>query len=204
MYIPRHWHWIAPFGAVLATFGINQQVFGGGFHWDFFLTVQLPVAMIAREYGYFLSKAGVAYQNYITNASDPNPAPERKGQILDWNTGKPIDDSPSVVPFNNNGRRGVIALAQTVVAPRINAERKFARTLIDMRNGNLKVVLTEAYWIEDGNRYGEEREKFVAMRERWRKNGVIEKAGQGKTSPYQVIDWRKVRMVAEGHPLPLQ
>jgi hypothetical protein len=200
VYIPRHWHWLGPVATVLGGFLIRTQY---GAHWDVFAFVQLPLAVIAGEWGAYIWQAGSAYQNYITNASDPNPSPVRTGQILDWNTGKPVDP-PSVVPFNDNGRKSVIALNQTVTMPKLDPERRFARTLIDMRNGNLKVDLTEAFWIENGNRYGAEREAFVSMRDRWRKNAVIEKVGQGRTSPYQVIDWRKVRMVAGGTPLPLQ
>jgi hypothetical protein len=194
MYIPRHWHFAIPFGAIMATFGINQQILGGGFHWDYFVTVQLPVAMSAYQYAYFLSKAGVAYQNYQTGA----PKVEQPQEILDWNTGR-------VVAIKTGGVQvGAISLNQTTVMPRLNAERKFAKTLIDMRNGNLEVKLTESHWISPVNRYGEERDKFVEMKERWVRNGVLGRAGVGKTAPYIVADWRQVRLVAQGEPLPRQ
>jgi hypothetical protein len=129
----------------------------------------------------------ILWQGYMTSPDDLSPQDKspRKEQAY--------RNEPRPIP-NLNGYN------QTTLRLKINAEQKFAKSLIDMRNGNLKIDLTEAYWIEgiNGNRYGEERDKFADMKKRWAKWEIIERAGNG----YQVADWRKVRMVAQGHPPP--
>lgn len=187
MYVPKHYHWLAPFGAIITTFGINQQVLGGGFHWDYALLVQLPISILACSYGIYLEKAGVAYQNYVTGAPLPNA--------------KPIEAQRTTVPLYVEGQPRTMIYNQVTAKPVMDAERNVAKTLIDQRNHNLEINLKEEYWIK-GGRFGESREAFANMREKWMYHKIIERAGERKNAPFVVCDWRALRLVADGQKLP--
>jgi hypothetical protein len=195
MYIPKGFHWLGPVATVLTGFLIRQQIGGT---WDVSVFVQLPLVVIASEWGAYIWQAGVAWQNYQTSTHAPHP--HEAGVILDWNTGKPVD-VPRVVPLNNDGQMQTIALNQVVDMPKFDNERKVARTLIDQRNHNMDVDLTEAFWIKRGN-FGESRDKFVAMKDKWTRLGVIYKVGERKNAKHDVKDWRLVRLIAQGQKLP--
>ena len=92
---------------------------------------------------------------------------------------------------------------------KLDSIRLFNRTLINMRNGNLDVNMTEGYWIvekPDGeeNRWnkigGKGRVDFVDMLDRGIAFGAYRKVGgQGKRVP---ADWSKIRRLERGEPLP--
>ena len=103
------------------------------------------------------------------------------------------------------------ANAQTVQRVRVDSEMMLARTLIDMRKGNLPIRMTEKFWLVDKpdgkeNRWqkigGSGRNDFVEMLDdRWMPYGAIEKVGgQGKRV---VGDWRKLRNIEQGYKPPL-
>lgn len=186
MYVPRHWHWVLPVTLVLLGFYVRTHY---GAHWDVFVFVQLPLCAIAVEWGAYIWQAGVVWQKF--------------------SCGEPVVEKQKVaVPYNNNGSLTTVHLDQVTEAPKINNERKFYRTLIDMRNHNFDVILTESYWVEEkignSNRYGEPRDNFVNMKERGVKIGSLERAGQRKNAPHQVKDWRIVRLIADGTISPAE
>ena len=90
---------------------------------------------------------------------------------------------------------------------KVDSEMMTARALIDMRNGNLDVNMTEAFWlnkINGTNRWqklgGNGRKDFVDMLDRWESFGAIKReGGQGKRV---VGDWQKVRKIEQGHKPP--
>jgi hypothetical protein len=189
MYTPKGWHWIGPVGTVLTGFLINQQVLGGGFHWDYFVTVQLPLAAVASEWGAYIWQAGVVYQKFLTG--------------MDVKTDAPAVTATRVVPpiFVDGKEVSKVQEMQTTVdMPLLSSERTVAKTLITQRNSNLPVVLTETYWIK-GNHFPDGQLKFRAMLRKWQFNSAIAK-GISKTATYGVTDWRKIRLVSEGHALP--
>ncbi len=109
---------------------------------------------------------------------------------------KPL--KPAGVPVYADGKPlGMMEYKQITQAVAFDAERNFARSLIDMRNGNLEVVMTEAYWIK-GGKYGDSREAFVTMLDKWRYHKVAGRAGNRQNSTYEVRDWKQVRMIAGG------
>lgn len=203
MYVPKHWHFVMPVSAVLLTFGINQQVLGGGFHWDYALLVQVPIGAVAFHWGRFIDKAGVAYQYYVTGAPKPEPEPEKR-EILDWNTGKPVNDFPNLVPLNDNGRQGLIALNQVIDMPAFNAERNFAITTLRMYDfdpaGQKHVNLTEERWVAQKKQFSQK--PFANMKKKWEHFGLLKRETANKKSRFIVADRRKVALVASGNPLP--
>jgi hypothetical protein len=87
---------------------------------------------------------------------------------------------------------------QVVAAPKVDMERHVAIALLQMRDVGSKVDLTERKWVESKKfTY----DKFDALRESWKADGIIEK-GDKTNATYEVVDWQKVRMKAEGVPLP--
>jgi hypothetical protein len=124
------------------------------------------------------------------------------------------DDNPrqnepakKYLDMNKADERGNV-FAQSTGGIKIDNVRLFNKTLLDQRNGNLDVNMTEAFWIVekvgDENRWqkigGVGRSDFIDMLERGIKFGAYKKiGGQGKRVP---DDWRKIRQLEQGHPLP--
>lgn len=84
--------------------------------------------------------------------------------------------------------------------PKIANEKMVARTIIEQRNHNFEINLTEEYWVK-GGRFPESREKFAAMMRRWRYHGVIVKKSSARNSTFIVADWQKLRGIASGRTL---
>jgi len=193
LYIPRPWHQFMPFSIMLIGLYIGQKLKAT---YDVILTVaSMEIgALIAWT---FQAIAGLMYQAYLTGSGSgrkeaPAPKPEESDTLIDWNTGRVIKRvklEPTVIN------------AQVTAAPRFDAERMVARTLIDQRNHNLKVDLTESFWVKRGNFKGS-RDQFVEMKDKWIRHGIIYKTGDRKNAPSDVRDWRKVRLIADGNPLP--
>lgn len=198
MYVPKGFHWIGPTSLILGGFFIRTQY---GAHWDVFAFVQLPLAVVAAEWGAYLWKAGEAYQRYVTGT----PQPEQPVKAVDWNTGAEVEPLPvydnGLKPMIRVNGKPHVAYSQSVDLPKFDNERKVAKTLITQRNNNFSVDLTEEFWIKRGN-FGESRDRFVAMKDKWVRHGVIYKVGERKNAPHDVKDWRKVRLIADGNPLP--
>jgi hypothetical protein len=189
MYTPRGWHWLGPVSTVLTGFFINQQVLGGGFHWDYFVTVQLPLAAVASEWGAYIWQAGVIYQRFLAGMDVAPSAPA-------------VTATRVTPPIFVDGKEvsKVQELQNTVDMPLLSSERQVAHTLITQHGSGLTVDLTESYWIK-GNHFPDGQLKFRAMLTKWQFHSMIAK-GNYKTAPYSVVDWRKMRMVARGHALP--
>jgi hypothetical protein len=192
MFVPKKWHWVLPPSMILVGFYIRTQY---GAHWDVHLFVQVPLSVVAAELGAYLWQAGVAYQKYVTGGAQI--VEPKSPEIIDWNTGKPVD---GLEPINramiNTPAQVYNHTSQRVV---FDAERLFAKTLINMRNHNFKIRMDETYWIKE-KRYSESREAFVGMLEKWEYYGLSgREGGQNKRVPK---DWRKIRLVAQGEKLP--
>lgn len=91
---------------------------------------------------------------------------------------------------------------------KIDKIRLFNRALIDMRNSNFEVDMTEAFWVvekvADESRWnrigGLGRTDFVDVLERGILYGAYKKVGgQGKRVPN---DWKLIRALEQGLPLP--
>jgi hypothetical protein len=190
MYVYRHWHQALPYFIILSGLWVGQKFKPA--------TYDVIIAVFAIEAGglmlwFYLIVAGIMYQAYITGWG------ERKGKA-----GEAQEETrdPALTPDFIPTKRALMQThAQVVTAPKIDAEQKVARTLIDQRNHNMKVDLTETFWIKRGNFEGS-RDQFVAMKDKWIKHGVIYKTGDRKNAPHDVKDWRRVRLIAGGNPLP--
>ena len=141
------------------------------------------------------------YQGYVTQS---RPAVE---PLVNWHTGQVIEEVPirtEPKPKDDGFKPlirvdGKVAYAQVTAQPKFDAERIFAKTLIDMRNHNFEVKMTEAYWIKE-KRFSSSREEFVEMLDKWEHYGLSGRAGgQEKRVPK---DWRKIRLIAQGEKLP--
>lgn len=192
MYIPRHHDHIYPVITIMLGFFIRQQ-FGPSA--DVFFTAScLQIAGLMHSY--YIVRAGILYQGYVTNTPMP------KAPITNWHTREPVEDiaapvEPGFIPM---GRAGSVPILkqQVVTLPKFDKERNFAVTLLRMYEYDPKQVdLTEGRWVKPGKFI---RDEFVAMLDNWEGHGLSGR--KGKQRKRVVIDWRKVRLVANGNPLP--
>lgn len=198
MYVPKQYHYAFPTALVLAGFFIRTQY---GAHWDVFAFVQLPLAVIAGEWGAYIWQAGTAYQNYVTRGGvQPEPT---TGKIIDWNTGKPIDDQPAadgLKPLIRVDGKPHMAYSQVVSSPKMDKVRYVAFTLVRQKQNGFKVDLTEKRWVKN---WKFSREEFVNdVIDPWKKHGVIARAGDRKNAPYDVLRWDAVQLISQGEHLP--
>lgn len=177
-------------GFIFATFGNTYDLVSMFIIFQFFAVVAAP----------YLAIANLMYTAYLTQTN--TGAVEK---LTNWHTGKVVDATPekSDPGFMRLIRKPAptvpVMLNQVVSLPVYDYERNFARTLINMRNSNFEVDMTEKYWIK-GGRFGESRETFVAMLAKWEYHGLSGRTGrQNKRVP---LDWRKIRLVEQGNPLP--
>jgi hypothetical protein len=210
MYVPRGWHWVGPIATVLGGFVIRQHY---GAHWDVFALVQLPLTVIASEWGAYIWQAGVAYQNYITRSGSA-PVEQPTGQVIDWNTGKPVEAPDGLEPVN----RGMMTTpkqvyGQVVSLPRFDKVRHVAITLLRQKQQGFKVDLTEKKWVEKRGYIEKEkrvvnnwkfgREEFLReVIDPWKYHRVIDRAGDRKNAPYDVVNWQVIELYAQGEKLP--
>lgn len=181
MYIPRHWHWVAPVAVVLLGFYIGHN-FKYGF--DVFLT-QGSLVFIACSHALYILKAGVLYQAYLTQVD--TQAEARKAE----------PPKPRDIPNLNEAQTVYSQLAAGV---RFDLERNLAVMLCVMNDHQMKVDLTEKKWVKP-NKF-KTREHFLEVLDRWKRRGIIDRVADRKNSPYEVKDWQAVRLIADGNPLP--
>lgn len=180
MYIPRHWHWVFPVLIVLLGFYIGHNyVFG----FDVFIA-QSSLTFIACSHAYYIMRAGVMYQAYITRLDERADARKQ-------------EQPPREIPNLNE--------AQTVYGqdtPRVvfDKERQFAGALLAMRALEKEPDLREEFW-KRPNKFGS-RDAYIAVRDRWAERGILGRKDARKNSPYVVENWIAVELVANGNPLP--
>ena len=196
MYVPKGWHWLGPVATVLGGFFIRTQY---GAHWDVFAFVQFPLAVVASEWGAYIWQAGTAYQKYVTQSGSAPVEPPKN--ILDWNTGKPVNEAPGELkPLIRVDGKPHLAYSQTVASPKMDKVRYVAFTLIRQKQNGFKVDLTEKRWVKN---WKFSREEFVGdVIDPWKKHGVIARAGDRKNAPYDVLRWDAVQLVSQGEHLP--
>lgn len=132
-------------------------------------------------------------------------------------SGEPSDPAPQqTAPVKayldmNKADAGGNVYAQATGGLRIDCIKKFNQTLIDQRNSNLVVDLSEGFWIKkigdvEENRWtrigGQGPTEFRTMLKRGEKFGAYKQTnGQGKwiVNP---DGWKQVRRLANGEPLP--
>lgn len=166
----------------------------------------------------------VMYQAYVTRFEWPwsrrqkNIVPTTE-PIYDHNTGAIVGEMPikadsgqhsafstqplvSADGFMPLGRaNGKPVLRQVVDLPRFDKERNFAVTLLRMYDYDPEQVdLSEGKWVRNTKKFI--RAEFISMLENWKEHGIIERKSNKKNASYTVVDWRAVRVIAEGHPLP--
>jgi hypothetical protein len=195
MYIPKGFHWAGPVLTVLTGFAVREHY---GAHWDIFAFVQLPLAVIASEWGAYIWQAGTAYQNYLTR--NPKPAAE-PGPVLDWNTNKPVENvSDGMRPLIRVDGKPHIAYSQTVRSVKEDKVRYVAFTLIRQRDNGFPVDLTEKRWVKN---WKFSREEFLSdVIDPWKHHGAIARAGERRNAPYGVIRWDVIQLYAQGEKLP--
>lgn len=189
MYIPKQFHYLFPTSLVLTGFFIRDHY---GAHWDIFAFVQLPLAVIAGEWGAYLWQAGVAYQKYMTNDTSPStpvaakpaeePTPEGLRPIIH------VDGKPRM------------AYAQVVRSVKEDKVRYVAFTLLRQKQNGFKVDLTEKRWVKN---WKFSREEFISdVIDPWQRHGVIARAGERRNAPYDVLRWDAVQIISQGEHLP--
>jgi hypothetical protein len=207
MYIPHHWHFFISLGISLLGFYIKQKL---GNTYDVVI-VFLVIQYHAIMHTIYIVVAGNMYQAYVTQ-TNTRRAPETE-PLYDHNTGKIIGEVPVRNPvYNppaiaNDGWRPLKlkkveqpVYSQVATLPRFDKERNFAVTMIRMYDYDPEQVdMTEAKWVKPGKFV---RAEFVAMLENWEVHGVSGRANGKKNSKRVVKDWRKVRLIAQGNPLP--
>ena len=128
----------------------------------------------------------------------------------DWKRFEGIDEPQRTEPDPKKIPPVAVNGVYTSVTPGVKLDkvRLFNRALIDMRNSNLDVNMTETFWavekINDEIRWnrtgGAGRSDFVEVLERGISFGAYKKVGgQGKRVP---ADWRLIRKLEQGTPLP--
>lgn len=189
IYIPQGWHFTGPTAIILLGVAILKytwEKYGEPAAQIVLIFANAPFTAVAWYWSRYLYEAGVLHQKYVTRGAattTQQEEPEEKTELVFTPTLRAIPELK----------------AQTVAVVKIDAEQKFARTLIDQRNHNLEVNMTETYWIK-GKRFDGSRDEFVQMLERWEYHGLSERAGkQQKRVPK---DWRMIRLVAQGEKLP--
>jgi hypothetical protein len=206
MYVPKQWHYMFPTSLVLTGFFIRQHF---GAHWDVHFLVQLPLTVVAAEWGAYIWQAGVAYQKYVTGGAQI--VEPKSPEIIDWHSGKPVD---GLEPIN----RAMIntpaqVYNQVTPAPKFDKVRHVAITLIRQKQQGFKVDLTEKRWVEKRGYIEKEkrvvnnwkfgREEFLRdVIDPWKHHKAIERAGEWKSAPYDVTDWRVIELYAQGEKLP--
>lgn len=207
MYVPKPYHWVGPVLTVLGGFFIRTQY---GAHWDVFAFVQLPLAVIAGEWGAYIWQAGTAYQRYVTR-DGAQPVEPAEGKIINWHTGKPVD---GLEPLNREMMTTPVkAYSQVVPLPKFDKVRHVAITLLRQKQQGFKVDLTEKKWVEKRGYIEKEkrvvnnwkfgRDEFLReVIDPWKFHKAIERAGEWKTAPYDVTDWRVIELYAQGEKLP--
>lgn len=177
-----------PFGfgllayAIVRLFPSPEAVF-------FFAAVEINVAIIPAI---FLIRQFTDYEK-----GEREPAQE-------------VQPVKAYLDMNKADERGNV-YAQATGGIRIDCIKKFNQTLIDQRNGNLVVDLSEGFWIKkigdvEENRWtrigGQGPTEFRTMLKRGEKFGAYKQTnGQGKWIP-NPDGWNKIRRLANGEPLP--
>jgi len=193
VYIPRHWHYAISLFISLLGFYIKQR-FGNTYD---VVIVFLVLQYHAVIHSLYIFKAGVMYQAYVTKA-EPKAEP-----VYDHDTGAMVDETPiqSDPGFITLARKPVstvpVLLNQVVTLPRFDKERNFAITLWRQHDAGFPANLTESKWVKAGKFSHDE---FAAMMDNWEGYGVSGR--EGKKRKRVILDWRKVRLVAEGNSLP--
>jgi hypothetical protein len=94
---------------------------------------------------------------------------------------------------------GKVQYAHVVATPQLDKERYVAFTILRQKENNFPVDLTEDRWVKNWKFI---RREFVEMLDLWKQCGVIVRAGSRRNSPYVVRDWKTVKEIADGVPLP--
>lgn len=176
MYVPKNWHWFGPLLPVTANLYIMHNM---TVSYDVALFVLAPLAIASASMSVFIGKAGEIWQRYEAGETVPAPRIEERQRIkTNFNSGELVLEQVADLPVRTNGMN-------------------FCQTLIQQRNGNLEVNLTESYWIK-GKHWKGSRDTFVAYLSMLEKrNGIRRKSG-GQTSGYEPNDWRVIRLGAKG------
>lgn len=199
MYIPRQWHYLFPTSLVLGGFLIRTQY---GAHWDVFAFVQLPLAVVAAEWGAYLWKAGEAYQKYVTR--DGAAESITTGRVEDWNTGREVEPLPGysngLKPLIRVDGKPHVSYNQVTTSPKMDKVRFVAFTLIRQKQNGFRVDLTEKRWVKN---WKFSRDEFINdVIDPWQKHGVIGRAGERRNAPYDVLRWDALQLISQGEHLP--
>lgn len=109
---------------------------------------------------------------------------------------------PRIIPNMNE-------FNQVTMSVRIDHEREFCKTLIDMKRGGFDMNISESYWLKAGHWQAINSQltptDFKAMRLKFEYYNIFGKKGKASNSPYVVLNEQAVQMRAEGKiklPLP--
>ena len=199
LYVPKKWHWVFPPSLVLMGFYIRTQF---GAHWDVHALVQLPLVVIAAEWGAYIWQAGVAYQKYVTRDGEPLPEPVVKS--VNWHNGEEVEPLPVVTdglrPLIRVNGQPRIAYSQTTRSVKEDKVRFVAFTLIRQKQNGFPVDLTEKRWVKN---WKFSREEFLSdVIDPWKYHGIIARVGERKNAQYDVVRWEVIDLYAQGEKLP--
>jgi len=179
MYV-QHYYWLFPNASLLAGVYLVYN-FGGKWSPWFSYSIYFGFGFVACCHAIFLLRAEKSDLEYTSHAPE---APKRPAQRI-------------MPPVRING----VVNQMTVDLVKFDKERGFARTLIQMRSdwGLDKVDTTEGFWVKSGKF---PRSEFVELKNKWRHYGALFRKSEHANSPDTVGDWKLVRKIANGNPLP--
>lgn len=212
MYQPKHWHWTGPVASVLTGFYLYNQFPS----WDVVILVQLPLAVIASEWGAYIWQAGVMYQGYLTGKSSDLDQRQRdrdaQAKGLAW-----AMDNPHTMTSGNTPV--IVPMAKPAIHPGM-VEHQFIATQPVLNQWRVQMMIKRlckrqfAYRDHLGKPEGDYREEtWVKSGELTRRAlticlGILEHAGgirrknKARNSTYITARWDVIQLGAQGSPLP--
>lgn len=106
---------------------------------------------------------------------------------------KPVETPKPKINIYGNDK--VFALNLQPV--KVDYEREFCKTLVDMKRGGFDMNISEKYWLKEGRWKGVPSE-FIGMRNKFEYYHIFGKKGSATNSPFVVLNEQAVEMRAEG------
>jgi hypothetical protein len=186
MYLPRHWHQVFPVSVILFGFYLKQRI---GDTFDMFVTM-LFLQSAGLMHGYYITRAGILYQGYITEMNTPDTKPVKM---------EAEPEMPTVKTYTP-----IIVNQQIFELPRLDTERRFSIDVLRMYDFDpatqKHVDLTEERWVIQKKMFSQK--PFANMKKKWEHFGLLVRKSESKNSKFIVASRDAVAMVASGNPLP--
>lgn len=197
MYIFKTWHQFLPLSLSLIGFYIVQY-----YEQDEKLIRTWDVDVVFMVFQFFavitypaMLTAGLMYQRYMTDTDTPQVMPHLPVRSPQTGT-----EPEQIYPSTPLKYGEMHQYAQTFPTVTERKEKQFCKTLLGMRtlaDDDSKVDLREDTWKEH---FGG-RDNYVEARTRFELAKAFGRKDRRGNSPFIVIDWRKVQLVAQGETL---